>query len=77
MTTTTHIVHVYAYWHAPQGVTAGWVAEASDDEGQVREHSQGLGWPCDLDDYGVDQAEDVRDALAAEFPDAAIEVVSR
>jgi len=71
------IVHVYAYWDSQEGVKPAWFAVARDAEDAARWDSQKIDWPCELGEYDEDQAEDVREALAAEWPDAEIEVVSQ
>lgn len=68
---TTTITRVTCRWDDQPGVNPGWYCESHDADGRV-DDSQKVWFPVSVDDYGHDEADDLRAALAEAFPAAEI-----
>jgi hypothetical protein len=71
--TTTQITRVTCRWDDQPGVEPGWYCESWAGR-DMMDDSQKVWFPVAVDDYGDDQADELRAALAAAFPGAEIEI---
>lgn len=77
MTTTKKaptVVAVAAWWDDQDPACASWYAESRDAEGYTIDDSLKVWFPARLGDFAKAQADEVRAALVAAFPDAEVEV---
>lgn len=52
----------------------GWRIKVISPEGDIIDDSRKPGFPIDVESFGIDDPEDIYDALREEYPDAIIKV---